>query len=217
VGYQARTLAIAAFFFLVYLGGRWVAATTRVPVKGDVDVSSVPMRIGQWEGQDCSRSEAIADQREGVVERIYRGPGGLVARVIVIYSRNWRAIHPPEMCLTAVGWRMHREFTVDVAVPDGVKGRARALVMDRHGDTLGGVYLYVDKDRVSDSWASLFARMVDSSQETRSLLAVYAQNPVRQSTGEQLTETARQLVTALLPHVQRSIRKPVSSARPPEQ
>lgn len=215
--HQTRTLAIAAFFCVVYAGGRWVAATTKIPIEGDVNTSSIPMKIGKWTGRTCVENQKLSDQREGVVERIYQGPDELQAHIVVIYSRNWRGIHPPEMCLTAAGWRMEREYTSNVDVPNGPEGRARALIMGRQGRTLGGVYLYVGRNHVSDSWSGLFSRMVDSPQEVRSLVAVYAQDGAGRLTGEQLSNTACKFATTLLPYVQRSIRNTSSTDHLPSK
>jgi hypothetical protein len=162
------------------------------------------MKIGEWHGRDCPVSEKLLQQREAVVERTYKGPESLEAHVVIVYGRNWRGIHPPPMCLTAIGWRMRREFTLDLGLPAGGKARIRAMVMDRRGETLGGVYLYADREAVSDSWTTLVGRMMDAPQAVRCLLGVYVVDGGRKKTGEALVEVARKLCEALLRYVQRS-------------
>ncbi len=204
MGFSIRAGVLAAFFVVLYATGHLVGARAHLPAQGEVKPAAVPLTIGEWRGRECPVNQRLLDQREAVVERVYEGPQGLTAHVVIVYSRNWRGIHPPEMCLTAIGWRMRREFTVDLRVPGGPAGRARALVMDRQGGKLGGVYLYADQGTISDSWASLVGRMLDSSREVRCLLGVYIEDTRKGQPDEALTEAARAFCLAVLPYVQLS-------------
>lgn len=206
MGIKTRVAAVAVFFVALYFAGRMLAANTKMPVKRDVNVSVVPRHIDGWEGRDCPVNQKLLEDRENVIERVYTGPNGLIARLIVVYSRNWRSIHPPEMCTTAVGWRMFREYTVDISLPGGLSGPARALVMHRKGDTMGGVYLYADASTITDSWTNLFGQMVAAPQKLSCLLAVYVLDPKKKTPGEELVKTARQLCEKLLPYVQKSLK-----------
>ena len=96
---MAIFILIAAVSLLNYLPVRFASVS-------ETQMANFPKVIGQWQGIDAvlpERDYAILETKN-LIMREYKGPGGDVIYLYIIYSSdNRKALHPPEICYTGAG------------------------------------------------------------------------------------------------------------------
>jgi EpsI family protein len=153
--------------------------TEPVPVREPLD--RLPVRIGNWEGQQQPDMDARVMRVLGVddyVDRIYRGSGASYIGLYVGYYRSQRegdTMHSPLNCLPGAGWNPAQRGILEISVGDETrrqilvnriviqKGLSRQLVLywyQSHGRVVaseywGKIYTVLDAIRTNRTDAAL--------------------------------------------------------------
>ncbi len=99
-------------------------------------LSDVPLRLGEWQGQDVPQTNLevfILLEPEQYVQRMYRLPDGRYVWLSLIGSRKSKSFHSPQICYDTDGWQTEAS---SVAVPLA-EGEVYALQLAAKKD-LGG-------------------------------------------------------------------------------
>ena len=105
------------------LAGRLARATHSVPLPPGT-LARLPMRLGDWIGQDVRISEAVAEATDSddLLHRSYvrRGEGQSVS-LFVAYGVRARDLvpHRPEVCYPSSGWTLRDSSPAELPLPDG--------------------------------------------------------------------------------------------------
>jgi hypothetical protein len=109
-----QTLALVSVFALVLLSGlahglwtnRW--ATTAGPEAGAARLESLPMTLGEWDGQaqEMNPRELALAEVSGYVKRQYvnRRTGSVVSLLMVCGRPGPVAVHSPSVCYAGAGY-----------------------------------------------------------------------------------------------------------------
>ncbi len=107
----------------------------------DSDLSALPLRVGEWSGQDVPVTNIevfILLEPDQLVQRRYTLPDGRYLWLSLIGSRQARSFHPTEICYIADGWQTNVE-SVEIGLQ---KGSIRALKVDAAKNSWQHVVLY---------------------------------------------------------------------------
>lgn len=108
---------LTALAIVIVLGGAAEAMRLTRPREAQYrpDFSTVPLRIGDYQGRDLPVDESIYRYLAagGMLEREYEGPAGSV-RLTILYAADWRSVHSPTGCYPATGWEVLEDRAVDL-------------------------------------------------------------------------------------------------------
>lgn len=107
----------------------------------DADLSQLPLRVGEWRGEDVPVTNIevfILLEPEQLVQRRYVLPDGRYVWLSLIASRQARSFHPTEICYISDGWQTNLN-SVDIALR---RGSIRALRVDASKNTWQHLVLY---------------------------------------------------------------------------
>jgi EpsI family protein len=151
----ARLAVVVSLVFATVLATRGVQSAA---LPRPIDLDALPLRIGQWQGQDAG---PLDDETlrilsaDAYVNRSYEaGAAGQPIGVYAAYYAQQRpgvSIHSPLHCLPGTGWEPLDVTTRDVRQPDGSTGYVRRMVVQK--DRQQAVVVY---------WYSVHGRMVAS-------------------------------------------------------
>lgn len=80
--------------------------------RGALKAASLPLRLGDWSGQDVPVEEYVKEilETDDVVQRNYTSPRWTTVPVqmaVVFSADNRRVAHPPEVCYRGSGWEVN--------------------------------------------------------------------------------------------------------------
>lgn len=84
------------------------AVSTPYDFNLNTDLKQVPLRLGDWTGEDIPQTNLevfILLEPEQYVQRLYRRPDGRFIWLSLIGSRKSKSFHPPQICYDTDGWR----------------------------------------------------------------------------------------------------------------
>jgi EpsI family protein len=101
-----------------------------------VDLSRLPLEIGDWTGRDIPLTEAViqATQTDAHVNRLYQRVGESVA-LFVAYGIRARDLmpHRPEVCYPGAGWTMRESRNVELPLDEDSNLECRIYRFSRGG------------------------------------------------------------------------------------
>jgi EpsI family protein len=127
-------LCLAATHLYIAAAVRREPATLRQPLAG------IPMRIGDWSGQDAPIEQKFLDslKLDDHVNRTYQQPDGLPVTLYVGYyggmrTGNQQGPHPPMLCLPGQGWQPIETSLLPIPGGDAAEASAGdALTVSRY-------------------------------------------------------------------------------------
>jgi len=139
-------------------------------------LAQFPVQFGGWSlHQEGVVEKEIADvlRADDLLNRVYTGPGGVMASLFVAYFKSQRtgqAPHSPQNCLPGSGWVPSQIGFLTLEIPE----EARSISINRYtvakGDATSVVlYWYQSRDRVvASEFAAKFWLVADSIRYRRS-------------------------------------------------
>jgi len=109
---------------LVPLGGlSIVLRTTTVEPDREAKLKTIPMQVGEWQGQDLEITESTAATLKAThaLLRAYQNPDGTYLTLFIAYFRDQKygsQIHSPRHCLPGGGWVVDNLIRVPFKVGD---------------------------------------------------------------------------------------------------
>ncbi|PIQ89467.1 MAG: EpsI family protein [Candidatus Omnitrophica bacterium CG11_big_fil_rev_8_21_14_0_20_42_13] len=88
------------------------------------DVSSFPMQIADWQGEDIPLEEMVYEilETRNILMREYKRKGEPGIVVYIVYSdKNRKSSHPPEICLAGGGIDITTKKSQEIAIADNKK------------------------------------------------------------------------------------------------
>lgn len=127
------------------------------------DFSTVPLNIGQWEGQDSEISEEVRKgiEADKVLSRVYTRPDSdYYMGLLVVYRKYGRRgfVHRPEMCYPAAGWEIVKNGLTEVPYM-GRKAPAVKIIAERDYEREMVVYWFASGDRLEANYIRQQFRM----------------------------------------------------------
>jgi EpsI family protein len=127
-------------------------------------LNSIPMTLGEWEGQQAPPPDAesvkqlAADQ---YFHRYYVAPAGIVEMDIAYYTqrRVGASMHSPLNCLPGNGWTVSDSRTLTIATPGG-PAEIRELTVRRNKVIFALAYWYQSGARVLTGEMATRARLL---------------------------------------------------------
>lgn len=144
------------------------------------DLKQIPLRLGEWQGEDVPQSNLevfILLEPEQYVQRLYRLPDGRFVWLSLIGSRKSKSFHSPQICYDTDGWKTEASSE---PIPLG-KGEVYALQLNATKPLDGGSvaehvvsYFYLWPSYARDSQdgivlVKITAPLYDSLEETLDL------------------------------------------------
>jgi hypothetical protein len=84
------------------------AISTRFDFNLKSDLKRIPLKLGDWQGEDVPQSNVevfILLEPEQYVQRMYRLPDGRFVWLSLIGSRKSKSFHSPQICYDTDGWK----------------------------------------------------------------------------------------------------------------
>jgi EpsI family protein len=138
--------AVGAVLMFLLAALTWWLMHPASPVDaGVLRARSVPLRIGDWTGQEFEPDPVVYETLEtrDILSRVYRAPDRLgdVELSVIFSQHNRRATHPPEICLKGSGWETDHRRRVVLRVPRGANAPETPFVELVSKDARGRVLL----------------------------------------------------------------------------
>jgi EpsI family protein len=139
-------------------------------------LSSLPMQLGEWVGQDYSLDQQTLDILGAgeFLSRDFENPNAPQPPIglFIAYFPSQRAgdtIHSPSHCLPGAGWVPTQRDVVRISSPDGSSFPANRYVVSKAGDRELVLYWYQAHGRVvaNDYWSKYYL-VADSIRLNRS-------------------------------------------------
>jgi EpsI family protein len=105
----AAGVASALVIVVGIVHGNWTDRwrTPPEPAAAAARFASIPTSLGEWEGQDVEQKGPVDPMLAGTLHRVYTNRHGQKVEVFLVCGRfDAVAIHPPEACYTASGFRL---------------------------------------------------------------------------------------------------------------
>lgn len=115
---------IRYFIFIVFLlvfAGISIGLRYNRPAKVQVDISQIPLNVGQWHGKEIPVEKETKDilETDMVLLRRYSNPSGDVVDLAIVYYKDSRvALHLPESCLMGQGSRLTERKPENIKIRD---------------------------------------------------------------------------------------------------
>lgn len=131
------------------------AVTAAMPLDLGADLNQIPLRLGEWQGEDVPLTNIevfILLEPEQTIQRLYRDQTGHYIWLSLMGGRTSRTFHPPDICYDADGWRTRMASHV-IPLPDG--GELHGLWLEAEKSQLDRqdahrvfyFYLFPDRNR----------------------------------------------------------------------
>ena len=125
--------------------------------KSNVDISKIPLNVGDWQGEDAAIDKKTKDilETESVLMRKYTKGENSVWLAIVYYKDSRAALHLPESCYTGQGSHIVKKDRETISIPGlenfyanklvlkGNKGNQIILYYFETGDIRTGSYQFM--------------------------------------------------------------------------
>lgn len=119
-----------------------------------VDTGQVPMRLGDWQGQDLEPLDDLSRQMlqpDAVISRAYQDPAGNGAELLVVYGHRKVTFHSPGQCLLGGGWSIVSKQRRAMAAGDG-RIEVNRFLIQNDGHRAVVLYGYGEGGRFTPSW-----------------------------------------------------------------
>ena len=191
-------------------GGQHLFALGTAAPEGSLDLSVVPVRMGDWrmtEDRPLSAEELARLDRFAELRRLYKNSGGEGISAAVVYSSKWKGLHSAESCLTGAGWDII--YQRKMALSPGGQGAPATVVLtrDKRGRQMVEMYMFVNREGVTANWSEQFWMLVRSRGRGEMACHFILNQVIQQGkTPEDSIETLRKFALEMLPYVQQSLK-----------
>jgi len=205
--------AVVSLVVVAALAG--VLSAMPAPATGEPRANRVPQQTKSFVAiRDHELSERWYDLlgTRDVCWRSYRHreTGREVVMTAVFHSKNWKSLHPPEVCLRASGFEMTGSEPMEVSIGDAVADLNR-LELERRGVEYTVGYCFGSGDFTTNSYLSFFLhnlpRFVLRQQTQGFLLRVDIELPPG-DTGDGSNQLLREFFAEFLPVIEKLLRSP---------
>ena len=172
-GWRVPATIVALVVGTQLLGARAIVPEQNGPPPAAVRGLSLPPTVGSWTGTPVTVNPAVFEmlRPDVAVQKRYAlgevrassatlssatAPLGWVDS-IVIYSRDARGFHAPEICLTAGGWTINSKESRVVRVGDKTLD-VTLVTGDRRGAQTHLAYFFADTQSQATGWVAMLAR-----------------------------------------------------------
>jgi len=131
--------------------------------KKEIDLTKLPLEIGQWKGKDLPVEQNIRDILETnmVMIREYFNKSGVGIVVAVVYYKDSRvALHLPESCLLGFGSVLTERSLLEINIPGEKNFFANRLQIENSLGKYSVLYFYQAKDFFTASYYKFRLRML---------------------------------------------------------
>ncbi len=111
--------------------------------KTSIDISKIPLYVGEWQGEEIAVDEKTKDilETDAVLMRKYSNPKGEEVILAIVYYKDSRVtLHLPESCYTGQGSHIVKRDIEEINIPKLKNFFANELVLK--GDKGNQVILY---------------------------------------------------------------------------
>ncbi len=117
-GAAQRHIVAAIILLAVAVAVEAVRIANKTPAAYVPDFATLPMKIGDYQGQNREVDEFIREYlgADQMLERLYTGPDAWVS-VSLIYGAHWRDVHSPVSCFPAQGWLIVSSDPIQIPAP----------------------------------------------------------------------------------------------------
>lgn len=140
VRYSILVVIIAIFTAVVIL-----TQHRRVSSKTTIDISQIPLNVGEWTGREIAIDKSVKDilETEAVLMRQYNNTNEDVVVLAIVYYKDSRvALHLPESCLMGQGSRLVETKAIKVELPDGKHFLANQLITKSNRENNLVIYFF---------------------------------------------------------------------------
>jgi EpsI family protein len=132
----------------------------------DIDLSSIPLEVGDWKGKDIGISKRDMEilETDDVLMREYENSAGYKVYLLIVYSGNNRdAFHPPELCYLGEGTALLDKSSQVFEIGDkGATINANKLFMkDKYGKELAWYWFTIGSRVVSSFYEQQVSYTMD--------------------------------------------------------
>ena len=155
------------------LGARAIVPEQSGPPSAAIRDLNLPPRVGRWTGQSVTVNPAVFEMLRpdvAVQKRYALGDAKSSSETlssataprnwvdsIVIYSRDARGFHAPEICLTAGGWQINSKEARQVKVGQQ-KLNVTLVTGERRGAQTHLAYFFADTQSEATGWVAMLAK-----------------------------------------------------------
>ena len=129
---------------------------TKKKVHNSASLSSFPLQINTWRGQDIELSERIYQilETKDVIMRQYEDEQGDFVNLVVVYAeQNRGSFHPPEYCYVGGGAELVEKGKEDIELKDGGKINTNRMVMrSSKGGTIRSWHWFMANDKFTSNF-----------------------------------------------------------------
>jgi hypothetical protein len=215
-----RGATILALIVGLKLVGDRLSAASQATGEVRIDLSDVPLTVGEWHGHDVEVEQGVLDVLQPIAmlsRRYEREPDGTKADVWAVYATDWRTIHSPHRCLVAGGWRI-TDSKAAVTVHTGGLGDARAnvYVAEKQGVRIVAAHTFLTSQQASTNYLAQIVRLAFSRGEVNRVACLAT---VSIATGDRPEEEAvgkaADLLARLTPHLREALLEATTADAPP--
>lgn len=170
----------------------------------EVDLSSIPMQVGDLQGQVLPDDEGVQAYLEADEMRtVSYGQPPHILTMSVIYGGSWRTVHSPAQCYPAAGWQVVWErdaiVPIDIDLPHDKPVLGRLMRVERGGRAQLVLFVFAHKGGTSVDYAE-HAWAVQTGPRGAGGLSLMASTPLV-GTEEESQRKLSELTAAVYPHV----------------
>ena len=143
----AATPLLIAAAILAVCGGVGRRLAPPPPPAPEVDLTKVPLQIGQWQGEELPIDPRVHEElgNVAIIQRAYRrDDDSPPAQMIVICGRGRRSLHPPGACYVGAGHDLLEQEERLIRTPQGDLHFERLVVGEGGRPALLALYTFTD-------------------------------------------------------------------------
>lgn len=160
-----RRFLIVAALVLIFTGLNSRFETRSHATNTAVDITQIPLRIGEWTAKELPIDQLTTDvlETDSVLMRIYKNAQGReVVLAIVYYQDNRVALHLPESCYSGAGSFIVGRDIVPIPLADETNFRANHLTIRGNKGNQVAVYYFETSNARTPSYKDMrWQRMIN--------------------------------------------------------
>jgi len=138
--------------------------------KINIDMSKIPLNIGEWQGEDIAIDKKTKDilETESVLMRKYVKGENSIWLAIVYYKDSKVALHLPESCYTGQGSHIVKRETEEIYIPGLKSFYTNKLILKGNKGNQVILYYFETGDIRTNSYQTLRWQMMLNKLKSRS-------------------------------------------------
>ncbi len=181
----SRLLLLCVLVVAVHLGMVWLKRgfEPSAIVQPPVDISALPLKFGEWEGESIELDERIFARigAQSYADRVYRAEGRppVTVHSAMFFRYDQAVIHLPDLCFRAQDYQLESQRSIPVQIGDQTTIPAVLSVWRKANDRLMVVYWYqLDKQVILSRMDLAKARFLLPRKQWPPMIKFLLQTPL---------------------------------------